>query len=455
VAIAIAAAMRIDNALRYRTRMGFDAVENFEYVRKLLVSWTLPPPDASWATSHPPLFYYASAAIGRGLAAVDLTPALVWVVPLCSSALGFAAAWAVYQLVLRTKPDAEPQAWLAALLVLFAPVHVYMSAMFSEEILASTLSSLAIVAAALFTITIPSSIETPSATPSIAMPSPQGDARPRLAAAAAIGALAGLAWLTKLSGVLALAAIFAAWAISAWRLGRWRSAVAPLAALALAGVLLGGWFYARNLATYGYIYPQDLSVHAIMFEMPPGERGVFDYVYLPFATWTDPQLLNADLLKSVWGSTFATLWFDGHRHFLPHSVAASHAGSALLMLALVPTAAFAVGALRGARRWWADPSTADGPLLALLLFTLVGYVAFTASNPWFATLKGSYMLGAVVPFAFYTSEGLMGWMSGGGWRAKCVGAALVALFIGVTLVFSIGLVFTKIDATGLPWRTAA
>ena len=37
-------------------------------------------------------------------------------------------------------------------------------------------------------------------------------------------------------------------------------------------------------------------------------------------------LLNADLLHSVWGSTFATVWFDGHRYFLPVESAAVRRG---------------------------------------------------------------------------------------------------------------------------------
>ena len=38
---------------------------------------------------------------------------------------------------------------------------------------------------------------------------------------------------------------------------------------------------------------------------------------------------NADLLHSVWGSTFVTVWFDGHRFFLPrHSAAVSQLGHA-------------------------------------------------------------------------------------------------------------------------------
>ena len=62
-------AIRVNNALRYRTHLGFDANFNWEYIQALMQSWALPDPDAGWSTARPPLFYYASAAIGRAVAA--------------------------------------------------------------------------------------------------------------------------------------------------------------------------------------------------------------------------------------------------------------------------------------------------------------------------------------------------------------------------------------------------
>ena len=113
------------------------------------------------------------------------------------------------------------------------------------------------------------------------------------------------------------------------------------------------------------------------------------------------------------------------------------------------------GVANGARRLRSDALAPDGPLLATLLLTLTGYVAFTTANPWFATLKGSYMLGAVGAFALYASDGLCTWIRRPGPVGVATGAALALLFLVASAVFTIGLVFTKIDATGLPWRAAA
>ena len=81
-------------------------------------------------------------------------------------------------------------------------------------------------------------------------------------------------------------------------------------------------------------------------------------------------------------------------------------GTALLLLGLLPAAAFAAGLTSGARRALREPRGPDAPMLLLVALTLAGYVAFTWGNPWFATLKGSYLLGLCVPFGFYASEAL-------------------------------------------------
>jgi hypothetical protein len=188
-----------------------------------------------------------------------------------------------------------------------------------------------------------------------------------------------------------------------------------------------------------------------MFEMPPGARSLFDYVYLPLSTFTNPQLLDADLLRSVWGSTYATLYFDGHRHFLAHSVAVQRMGGVLLVLGLLPCAAFGVGVLRGVRRALARPGGADTAMTLLVAVTIAGYVAFTYGNPWFATLKSSYLLGLSIPFAYYASEVLADW--GARSRGYLVWGILALLLVLVTVTFTFGPIFMKIDGAGLPWQT--
>ncbi len=428
----VAVAIRIHNALRYPADWGFDATFNWRYIYRLTQDWTLPSLQAGWSTSDPPLFYYVSALAMRGLAALGARDAALFVIPLLSTLAGLGIVALAVALARRAAPADPLRSALAGLLLLYLPAHLHMSAMVNEGMLLALLTSAAVYGLA---------VRADSAQ------------RQPLAAAAGVGVSAGLALLTKLSGVLAILTGVATYALDGWR-GRERSlAAARIAVLVLVSLAIGGWFHVRVLLESGSFAPFALSPHKGMLALPPGERGLADFLRVPLATFSDPQLLNPDLLHSVWGSTFVTVWFDGHRFFLPQqSEGASQLGTLTLVLALLPTAAFAVGLARGSRRWLHGANPLDLPLLLLSAGTLASYAAFCWQNPFFSVVKGTSLLGLSLPFSFYASETLARWLRGrfGRW----IGFALVALAVCVALSCTFGLMFTKTEVSGLPWPPA-
>jgi 4-amino-4-deoxy-L-arabinose transferase-like glycosyltransferase len=430
--LAVGVAMRVYNAFAYDLLWGFDARENWRYIARLTRSWALPAPNADWSTSHPPLFYYLDAAILRLLQPTgDLRVVLLRI---AGTLEGLAIVFLAVLLVRRLAPGDDRRALIAGALLLFLPVHIYMSAMLSEELLVSAFISAVVVGLCL----------------ELHAPRP-GRA---LGRAAALGVFAGLAWLTKLTGALVVAAAAAAYLLDGWR--RQEPARGASRAAILVGVALcvGGWFYARNWIEYGYLYPYGLAVHQEMFTMPPGTRSLLDYLSFPWATFLDPQVIEPSLLHSVWGTTYTTLWFDGHRHFLPRELASVNAaGTLTLSLALLPTLAFALGAARGLRRSIQRPGGPDSLLLGLVVLTLLGYVLFTWRNPWFAVLKGSFLLGLCVPFAFYASEVLSGWTRKKGLASRATWVLLAALMVAVVLSFTHLEIFWSNDHMRQPGTT--
>jgi hypothetical protein len=440
VAGVVGVAIRISNSLSYPTLWGFDAAKNWQYVERLLTSWQLPAPDAFWAASHPPFFYYLSALICRVLG-VDDSLFGVLAVRSMIGLVGLGIVLLAVALVRRIDPQTPRRALLAACLLLFLPVHIYMSTMVSEEMLAAFFASIAVVGIALHL--SPRDASAPSEWSWGPHP---------LWRATFLGLAAGLALLTKLSGVLVVAAGAGSYALYGLRGRDPRRAFSCALVFGITGALVGGWFYACNQVRYGYLYPQDLSPHEIMFTMPPGDRELLDYVRIPLDTWRDPQVLSPDLQRSIWGSTYASLYFDGHRHFLQgESEGVTRAGRLILVLALVPMLAMFAGLARGLRRAWREPCGPDTPLLLLAGATLVGFCFFTWNNPWFATVKASYLLGLCAPFAFYASEVLAAWTEGNRVRSSAVGAILAALFLAVVVTFTFGPVFHKTDGLGVEW----
>jgi len=429
----VAIAMRVHNAFALPKHWGFDANWNWEYIERLTGSWQLPAPHEGWSMAHPPFFYYAGALLARimdGASVESITIAI----RLASAALGVGAVGGAVWLIRCLDPGARKRAFLAAALLLFLPVHVYMSAMLGEEIVASSLVSLAVVGVCIDLVRRP--------------PMPRA-----LWRSAGWGLLAGLALLTKLSGVLAIAAVGGALLLDGLRRRELERALALAAIFGLVAGVVGGWPYVRNLVSFGYLYPHDLPVHERIHTMPPGDRAISDYLRVPVSTLLDPRAIEPKLVYSVWGTTYTTLWYDGHRHFLPRdSREATRLGTAILTLALLPTLAFGVGLVRGLRRAWSTPEGPDTLFLLLVALTLAGYVLFTWRNPWYVTLKGSYMLTLIVPFAWYASEVLSDWTRGAGVRQGFVWTGLAALLTLTALVFSFGLVLEKTDkGPGFRW----
>ena len=425
VALPVALAVRIHNALHYPPEWGFDAAFSWEYIEALRKVWHLPAPDAGWSTADPPLYYALAAALMRVANAPPLVP---WL----NLLLGLGIAALAARLVRQLAPHDAARAWLAAGLVLYLPAHVHMSAMVNKEMLAAFMTSAAICLVA-----------DPART--------REEARPALRRALAAGVAAGLALLTKLSGVLAAPACAAAYVLDA---RKHRDALARAALCCLVAALVGGWFFARNRIEYGYFQPHALPAHQLMLDMPPGERTLADYVRFPLATFTDAQVLNPSLLRSVWGTTYASLWFDAHRFFLPTvSLAVSRLGEVTLVLALLPSAAFLAGVYAGARRLARGAGDADAPLLALVVLSLAGFAAYTWQNPWFAVVKGTSLLGLCVPFAVYASEALCSWIRRGRLQAALIGSALAALALCIIAGTLFHGVFVRLESPGIPWQT--
>jgi hypothetical protein len=439
VATLVAVWVRLHNAFSYPADWGFDAAANWQYIHALTRTWTLPPPDAGWSTGDPPLYFYVSASVLRAIA---FRPVLI---PLLNVVLGLVLAGLAGWLVRDRAPEDGSRAVLATLLVLYLPAHVQMSAMVNEELLSAVLTSFVVL-----TLARPAAAGFAGG---LARPAAAGFAG-GLARPAVAGFAGGLALLTKLSGALSLGAAALTYAWEGWRSRRAGPAAARIAVLSVAALLAGGWFYLRNRWLYGFFVPFGMPAHELMFGMPPGERELLDYLRVPLATFTDPQLLNPDLLRSVWGSTYASVWFDAHRFFLPTaSPAVRRLGTLTLLLALLPTTAFAVGLARGARRCLRGDGRADVPLVALVALTLAGYALYAWQNPWFVVLKGTSLLGLALPYACYASEVLVDWARRGRSWAIGIGAALAALAVCVAISGTFNGLFERTEVSGIRWET--
>jgi 4-amino-4-deoxy-L-arabinose transferase-like glycosyltransferase len=427
--------LRTHNAFALFIDHGFDESFNWEYIDQLTRSWALPDPESLWSAARPPLFFYLGGAVARVFGPLQVPS--VHAIRLASSAFGLLAIGvAVWQLWRSSRSDPFRIA-LAAGLLLFVPAHIYLSAMVNEEIAVASWTTLALVLA-------------------VWEQRAGADGWGSWARVIGIGLFGGLAFLTKLTGCLVVMAIAGSFALDGWRRGELRSALVRATTLSLVALLVGGWFYARSYLLHGYLYPHSLDAHSIILSMPPGDRSVLDYLRFSLAAFSDTRVSSPGLLHSVWGGTYVTWWFDGHRHFVPRvDAVVDRMGFAILLLGLLPTAAAAVGAVAAVGRARASARALDTPMLALVALTLAGYVVYTWNNPWFACVKASYLLGLGLPYAWWASERLAAWCRRSAWLATFVGLDLALLLAAIVAAFTFGTPLWEmtlgVHLPGLPW----
>ena len=386
--------------------VGFDARHHLEYV-ELLRQGHLPLASDGWSTFHPPLFYAAALAAGDSRGARKALPL----------AAGLAAVGCVFAAARRLFPGDPLRQALATGFAALLPVHLYSSAYFSNESLHTLLASLALLA----TLAL---LAAERVTP---------------LRAAGVGALFGLAALTKFS-VLLLLPVAAAVLALRWPT-HWRAGLAALGAFA--GV--AGWFYLRNAWVFGD------PLMANWGEMPgPGQRwwqhpGFHTAAYYgAFGEALVHPYLSG--FHSFWDSVYSTFWGDG---FVGGRVRASDRHgfwsydfmSMGYWAALPATGLLALGGWEAARRAWSEPDPARRAAFGLLVgcawWVGFGFLYLTLRLPFFAQAKATYVLGLLVPLAAFFALGaaradaaLARWTPARalfwGWLAVCAGT----LFLG-------------------------
>jgi 4-amino-4-deoxy-L-arabinose transferase-like glycosyltransferase len=239
-----------------------DEYAHVAFVRHLLQGKGLPVlvpamafKDASYESHQPPLYYAAVAGFAQGLGTDPaVTRDAKWPLRLPNVLFGMLAVVGVWFLALWVAESEVTATWTTAL-VAFLPMNVALSGAVSNDPLLIALSTWTLALIVRYT------------------------KRPTLATAAGIGLLAGLAMLTKPTGMLLLAPI----AIGLWP--RRRDRFASLAvALVLPLLLIAPWWM-RNLQLYGHplatnVFHATFERHIHLGEMLSSPRALVRWAYV-------------------------------------------------------------------------------------------------------------------------------------------------------------------------------
>ena len=126
---------------------GFDAPAHLEYVSYILDRHALPMPDEGWSMFHPPLYYAVLAGVlGLAGSSPSAQDAAAWI-RILGLAIGLLNVLAVGALVRRAGPNDPTRQVVGVLTAGFLPVMLYLHQFPTNEILVAMLSSVALLMA--------------------------------------------------------------------------------------------------------------------------------------------------------------------------------------------------------------------------------------------------------------------------------------------------------------------
>jgi hypothetical protein len=391
----LAAMQYLWNVVRVAPLSGYDAAAHAAYALTLLGETRLPHPLEGWSTFHPPDYYIVLAALWGAFS--WLGPSGQLIVGRLVSAVAMFAAAAVLERVLRQRGTPPTTVTTTVAVALFLPATQLAATTLGNEALGVAFASLAL--------------------PSVLLL--QQNPTDRRSAIVA-GLYTGLALGTKFTGLFVAGACMVPFLRRGLTEAAWRTA----ALMVLVMGVLAGPVYLRNVFLTGTPIPMTresgvVAVNEAAFVLR--ERRVGDYIGFSIETLRRPSILwqpggrppssgvglNAAHLH-VWGSAYASLWFDAYARRLPLRAHRDGIlwGPLLTLLGLVPTAAMLLGVAISMRELWRGRGrTRDASLLAMSAFGILAFVGFTARAPALVASKGSYLLPLLVPAGVFFARG--------------------------------------------------
>lgn len=359
---------------------GYDGPDHLDYVRHLAEGGALPLATDGPAMYHPPLFYLLSAGIwrlgGGPSTALHLLP---FVSGLIQVAVSFALAKALF-------PARPALAALAVLIAGLLPVNVVLASHFSNEPFHSALSACAI----LLTTQLLLAADMP------------------VRRCLLLGAVLGLALLTKVTSLLLLPLVAGFLAAKLWlaeargsrRAGvRATSIVVPLCAIA-------GWYYLRNWLQLGRVAigNWDVPGSAVAWWQYPGFHTA--KYFADFGESIQRPFFAG--YASFADGIYATFWGDSLLSGVS-SLAVRHPFwnyewmSLVPLLALPATALLVGGVIALGLKSFRGPDLRRRAALAFVATTVFVYafavLFINIRLPFYAQAKASYALAALAPLA--------------------------------------------------------
>jgi hypothetical protein len=389
IAAGLWAALFINNAPMLGV-IGHDARFHMDYIQYILDHGRLPSVDQGAQMFQPPLYYMISAGLLQACGLSTVNETAIYVLRMQAVVFGIAHLLLIGVGLRLLMPRQFGKQLIGIVVAAFMPLHLYSFQYPTNELLAATLTTGALVLALRFV---------------------QHDA-PSMKLGIALGACIAAALLTKTTPIIACVLILTAVVGRSITLKHQWRASSGSACAAMGVCLLGcGWYYLYIYRQYGKLLMTGWG--------PVGEP----------TWWSDPGVCTIDFFTRVGRSLimpifsgfysfadgyYSTLFGDGligGRVALLGSVAWDMTLiSAGYVLALPVAGAMIVGGGIYTWRWLRRPDASSFIMLSLPLAMIAAMVYLSTRTPNYGHSRAAYAMGAMLPICALAAQGLYGLM---------------------------------------------
>lgn len=362
VSISLIFLLQLHNLSLFPLSRGFDAGGHLEYVNFLKENRRIPLAYEGWELYQPPLYYLTIIATSS-LFGVKIIGLLMWLL----------LAFTSYKFF-QKKFNNINISFIGTFITSSLPVVLYLTYTISNEFFSGVLISIALVYyVSFYKSTIKSS-------------------------KIILGILIGLSFLAKATAFVLILSI----ALDQLILARGKIIKTAKNLFLPFGIsfLMSGWFYLRNWILFGgpFISSYDFpKINPLMQTIVP--RNLTFFLSLK-------GFLTMDLFRSQHYSflsgTFFSWFYDGHNIIIPVQEF-SKIGVILILFSVPIFIFFIIGYVRE----FFDKKNKSVIFLLYSTLLFIGYIAYNFRLPYYSTVKGVFLISAVIPFGYFFIKGII------------------------------------------------
>lgn len=358
IVVVILFALQIHNALLYPVTKGFDANDHIFYIETIKNEHRFPLANEGGQTDHPPLYFWV-ASIFPSIEMVKVLGVLAWVTLLLIS-------YFYFNRILNNRV----LALIGTVLVGSLPAVIYTTPQISNELFSAVMVSATL---AYYTVRFNKEKEQDLLI---------------------LGTFLGLCILSKVTGVVLILSIIVDLLLRNKK--NIRNIIPTILLLLTTTLLVGGSFYLRNFILFHNPFIITTDFPGQELHQLPGYRDL--RFFTDVSGFLKLDLFHANYY-SLWAGTYFSWFYDGHNSLIP--VQEFSKSGVLLVIASIPISIISlIGIIREIK------NTKNLLLIMYPALLFIFYIYFNLRLPYYSSVKGIYLLSAVLPFTYFILKGL-------------------------------------------------